>query len=1070
MSCDGCRGSVRFILRRVAVGHGWIWMALWRGVLGLAAGGEAFEPAEKLDQSWKVSSFVEDAELTGVSVFNLDFEKDLASSRYGNVWLATSDGLREFDGYFWRRYGRESGLPSEMVRCVLVTRRGELWVGTDQGAGMYDGRRFRSLGSEEGLPGPKVRRMVEDADGTIWFCCDSWPSAGGVGGLGSYRAGEWRRYRTAEGLPSDYVVNFHRDRSGRAWAATLSGLAVMEGGRWRTELRDPPGESFNWGSANLVETPGLGLVCSTGSELFFGQGGGWERVLPGRTPHEHGVCATGDGAMVAVGDVAGRRKAFFEWRSNDWVRLSADFRVSAGYVMDAREAPDGSVWTAGFNCLVRWPRRGGQWRELSGVPTPRWVDGRGAVWFAEQRALVGLGSRPVRMVEGERWERMGRSVDGVVLEPGGRAVWGWSSERVMRWEGTEEAEYAGERTGLATVEYGACDREGHFWAIGTRNDGEVVVVGFDGGRWLEPRAGAELRGTRRRWAVAAGAREGAWFVADDGSRTDAMLVYAGLDGTRAVPLPKEQVGLYRAAIHCDAEGRLWCYGDAGLWWWGPGVEGGWEAVTSLPARQVLGCVEREGELWFAYGGVAGGGNGLARYAEGRWLLHPLPAVHGLSSSGDGTVLAWGDGRFYRVLPGAEAPLMAVQLPIDDAVEAVVGDATGLIWVSAGGRVLWFRPDRVTPRVRLEGPGDVLVNGVMEARAEGIERFRPRGYRQDMGFRWCVDGGEWTALEQRSTWRIPLETLGVGEHRLAVMAVNASGDEAPIPAVMAFRVLPLPVQSRGWFLPLVAGALAVLAGLVAMAVSARRQLARHARTLEERVEERTGQLRALAAHLEAVREEERTAISREVHDGLGQMLSGLKMDLRWVSRRLEQTNDPAIGSGVRERMTEATELADATIAAVQRIALELRPGVLDALGLSDAIRDEARRFQDRSGLEVEVEVGGEVEGDRSSGGGGQGLDVDTVCFRVFQELLTNVARHSQARRVRVRLGVETGRDLVLVVEDDGVGFEPGAATDRVSLGLLGMSERAASVGGRFEIRRGEAGGTVAVLRVPRRYRP
>jgi hypothetical protein len=127
-----------------------------------------------------VASFLNDAGLTRRRIFDLDFEPD------SSVWLAAADGLYHYDGYTWRRFSIEDGLPSSFVRCVLRTRNGVLWVGTDKGAGTFDGKKFNFIATEAVLAGPSVRRIVEDPDGTLWFCSDTWPDTTVSGGLTRY--------------------------------------------------------------------------------------------------------------------------------------------------------------------------------------------------------------------------------------------------------------------------------------------------------------------------------------------------------------------------------------------------------------------------------------------------------------------------------------------------------------------------------------------------------------------------------------------------------------------------------------------------------------------------------------------------------------------------------------------------------------------------------------------------------------------------------------------------------------------------------------------------------------------
>ncbi|MCE9575060.1 MAG: PAS domain S-box protein [Deltaproteobacteria bacterium] len=214
--------------------------------------------------------------------------------------------------------------------------------------------------------------------------------------------------------------------------------------------------------------------------------------------------------------------------------------------------------------------------------------------------------------------------------------------------------------------------------------------------------------------------------------------------------------------------------------------------------------------------------------------------------------------------------------------------------------------------------------------------------------------------------------------------------------------------------------------------------------------RDAEMRALTERLTAVREDERTRIARTVHDELGQLLTGLKLDLRWLARRLA----PDAAAPITDRLAEAERLTDRTLETVQRIALELRPSVLDALGLVAAIRDEARRFEHRAGLALEVRLDAPTPPPER---------IATAMFRIFQELLTNVARHAQARAVTVGLD-EVPEAWVLTVADDGIGFQPSDAPR--SLGLLGMRERAAALGGRVELRSRAGIGTIATVHLPR----
>jgi signal transduction histidine kinase len=176
----------------------------------------------------------------------------------------------------------------------------------------------------------------------------------------------------------------------------------------------------------------------------------------------------------------------------------------------------------------------------------------------------------------------------------------------------------------------------------------------------------------------------------------------------------------------------------------------------------------------------------------------------------------------------------------------------------------------------------------------------------------------------------------------------------------------------------------------------------------------------------------------------------------VETRLERLNELPDINPILDKVVAATELANTIIKAVQRIAAELRPGVLDRLGLATALRYEAARFEERTHIPCRLE---ETTQDPDVAD-----EVKTALFRIFQESLTNVARHAAAGKVAIRFE-KHGTDWLLEVRDDGRGIPPEAVGGVTSLGLLGMRERARLVGGEVTVTRAEPRGTVVTVRVP-----
>lgn len=280
---------------------------------------------------------------------------------------------------------------------------------------------------------------------------------------------------------------------------------------------------------------------------------------------------------------------------------------------------------------------------------------------------------------------------------------------------------------------------------------------------------------------------------------------------------------------------------------------------------------------------------------------------------------------------------------------------------------------------------------------------------------------------------PGETTGGEEGGLEVEIVRRDGTTVPTD----LRLSRLQLQGRNLLLLLF------------------RDIARRRQT-ENELRDSREQLRALAARLQAVREEERTRVAREIHDELGQMLTAIKMDLRWIENDLERLNDARLNP-LLDKAVAATELTDALARSVQRIAAELRPSILDRLGLVMALTHEAEQFQQRTGISCRLKAPEEEPV----------LPVESVTavFRIFQEAMTNVARHAQASAVEIRLELPPDF-LALTICDNGIGIKPEDLLGDHSIGILGMQERARQLGGEINFKSGPAGGTMVTLQIPR----
>jgi PAS domain S-box-containing protein len=239
-----------------------------------------------------------------------------------------------------------------------------------------------------------------------------------------------------------------------------------------------------------------------------------------------------------------------------------------------------------------------------------------------------------------------------------------------------------------------------------------------------------------------------------------------------------------------------------------------------------------------------------------------------------------------------------------------------------------------------------------------------------------------------------------------------------------------------------------------------QLQQFNEELEGQVKMKTAELsrsyqdiRELASHLQDVREEERASIAREIHDELGQQLTGIKMDLSWITKRKTVQDDIEL----KQKVIIILNLLDTAVKTVRRIATDLRPSILDDLGLIAAIQWQSEEFERRSGISTEF-ISTMTEFRRSSG-------IAIGLFRICQESLTNVARHAEASKICISLEEHDNENILLKIEDNGRGFEVSKIGDKKTLGLLGMRERTLMMGGEFRIESNPGKGTTLFVTIP-----
>jgi signal transduction histidine kinase len=220
--------------------------------------------------------------------------------------------------------------------------------------------------------------------------------------------------------------------------------------------------------------------------------------------------------------------------------------------------------------------------------------------------------------------------------------------------------------------------------------------------------------------------------------------------------------------------------------------------------------------------------------------------------------------------------------------------------------------------------------------------------------------------------------------------------------------------------------------------------------EENLKKSRDQVRALATSLQAIRENERAVIARDIHDELGQKLTSLELGLSWLAQ-VTPKQQP-----LQEKIGSLSTLVTTLIQTVRRIADELRPGVLEELGLLKTLKSEAREFKEHTGIPCTFETNmGKAKFDRAG---------SVAIFRIAQAALTNIARHANASRARMTL-VKRTHNLILTVNDNGKGIAKKRVSSSNSLGIIGMRERALALDGLLSLKGSTGKGTTLTVRIP-----
>jgi signal transduction histidine kinase/ligand-binding sensor domain-containing protein len=1022
----------------------------------------------------------------------------LHQDRTGFIWIGSRDGLALYDGYSFTHFEHDPSDPYSIsgntIRTIYEDGRGNMWFGTNTGGlnrldrTTWHFEHFRHDSADpRSISHDSVYAILEDRTGALWV--------GTQQGLNRLDAsnGAFERFLSdpddPRSLSHDYVYGLYEDRAGGIWVSTFGGglnVRDPDTGAFTAIHHDPDDPSTlstDFVLALAEDASGnLWVASNDGLNRFDRANGSFRRFMhdPGDetglsdplvtslAPGPPGKLWVGThgGGLNQLDTATGRSRT---WRHDPFQRHGLSNDEIIALLTDSSGALWVGTWGGGLNRLTgtslilsasadkaRMPEdlevndvtalmhdsRGGLWigtragdvvrRDLKGMTderflrggalgTPRIIlhfaeDHDGRIWVGTNGGIVRLGPEP-----GAEQDYVHDPQDASSLGPGYVKVMLVDTAGTL-WIGTGEG-------GLQRLDGEGRVRERFLHDPDdstSLSDDYVTALYEDGGGTL--------------WV---GTRSGGLNAFDrDTGRAVRYLPDPGTDGA---------IGHhYVTSIVENAQGTLWVgTGGGGLNRADPLDDGGlrfarFTQADGLIDDDVMAALEDDdGSLWLSTK------RGLTRFDPESGSCSNFFVADGLPSGEfePGATALAGATLYFGSVKGLVAVPAGTQFPGPAPSPTVIRSIRNGAGELRGDLPAWELDELTVPW----GDWFSLEFAVLDYNVDRRHRYRYR----------VGDAQDWVDL--RAQRQITFTDLDPGIHDLSVQGRNSQGVWSTAAPTLRIRVIP-PFWMTWWFrasMLLAVVALAIVGHRVRMATLMRRN-----RELEELHEARErarrdlGQayerLRRLTRRLEAVKEDERKHLARELHDEMGPTLTAVIINLQLMA----ENHDPDRTS---QKIADTVDLVDRMIQRIRDLSLDLRPPLLDELGLVAALGGYIEGLARRAG--VDIEVSGKAEG--------LPPEIEITAFRLVQEAVTNVIRHADAKRATVAVDQRDGK-LELAIRDDGSGFDVPDAMDRAAsgtaLGLLGMQERVQILGGEIEIDSGPGKGTGIRISLPVEDRP
>jgi len=1011
----------------------------------------------------------------------------LHRDRAGFLWVGSREGLVVWDGYAVRSYEHEVGnpgsLPDNSIRAIFEDREGRLWVGTntgglarlDRATGRFDVLRHDKAPTS--LSHDSVYAIAESPDGALWVGTQQ-----GLNRLDPKSGAFERLHADANDpatIPNDYVDALTLDRKGRLWIATVGrGVAWIDPATRRVMrvpfAKEPRAPEPDYSVFAVTEDPAGTLWVGTQRDLY-------RYDEADASLHHVAVPELAPGKNIPILTAMAFDARGVLWIAT-WNRGLIAYEPKTGASHRYRHDPEreDSLAADRLACML--------------------IDGSGDLWAGTWGSGISRFNTGADIFRTILERRPGsteglpyREVTSVFTDPRGAmwvGTWGRGlCRRVGRGEEfTGIAPPADPPFALNTVLSLAQQPDGTVWA------GSMVgLFRIDERRGAAvplPRAPEDARGLGAGYVNALLVDRTGTLWAGTGGGGLNRLEADGRSFTRFLRDPSDPSTLSDDFVTTILEGK-----DGTIW---VGTRSGGlnaldrvtgKAVRFLPSsvdpatighHHVTSILEsRRGSIWV---GTDGGGLArITRVPDGRWSVQRITTDHGLVNQNvaalleddDGTIwigtrhglsrYAPDSGRFrnYGVgdgLPSNEfSPAAAWRGP--DGL--LFGTSRGLLVVQPA--TPFVEPARVPTQITdirtLAGPL-ALPTVPSQTRSFSVPygtpllfAFTVLDFRSPHRFSYRLEGKSDAWIDLGASHEMTFTDLSPGRYALSVRGRSAIGAWSETAAPLEIRVTP-PFWMTWWFR--LGGGLALAGGVAIVILARTRSLSRRnrelmalqlerekaldeARASQEALHGAYGRLRALTRQLEDAKEEEKRRIARELHDEMGQLLSAIKINLKALARLPDRAQERS------ERIADAVGLVDEMIGHVRAMALDLRPPLLDELGLVPALRGYAEGQSVRTGVPIAVEANADAEALRP--------ETAIAAFRIVQESVHNALRHAAAKELTVSVRRDDGR-LLLSVRDDGRGFDVAEALRRAAsgrhLGLAGMRERLEALGGKLEI--------------------